>query len=274
MGKTKIQVVGEEPVKKEESASRRKESPKKDKGVHIAGLKGGERVVLVGAEPVVEETPVAAIATDGKPGQQPEKAEKKKRTHAHGKKYLSARAKVDPTKAYPIPEAARLVTETSTTSFPSSVELHLVLHKDGVNTQVALPHSSGKTKKIEVASDETIEKLKLSKIDFDVLLATPSMMPKLVPFAKLLGPRGLMPNPKTGTIVDDPEKAKEKFGGNNLTLKAQKDAPLIHTVIAKTTQSEDEISKNLKTVLDAIGSKNIKKAVLTSTMGPAIKVVV
>lgn len=265
MGKTKIQVVGEEPVKKE-----KKESLKKSKGVRVAGLKGGERVVLVSAEPEVQ-TPVEIPSTAESKGK---KDKKQRPPRVRGKKYLAVRSKVDPNTRYPVDEAVKLVKETSISRFPGSVEAHLVLGKEGVNTQVELPFSTGKTRKVEVADDETIEKLKAGKIDFDVLLATADIMPKLVPFAKILGPRGLMPNPKAGTIVKDPEKAKEKFGGNSITIKSQKDMPVAHMLVGKINQPEKELEQNIEAIFKAVGEKNIKKAILSASMGPGIKVAV
>lgn len=259
MGKTKISVVGQEtqPKPKKEKP---KKSLKKEKGVRVPGLKGGERVVAVGFEEPAEEK-VAEV----------EKVEKARRIKQRGKKYLAAQTKVDPGKNYTPEEAARLVKETSISRFDGSVELHLVLAR-GISTSLELPYSTGKTRKVEIANEETVEKLKEGKVDFDVLLATPQMMPKLVPFAKLLGPRGLLPNPKQGTLVPDPQKAKEKFGGKSLQIKSEKNAPLVHLVVAKTSQPEEEIAANIKAVIKSIEPKNIQKAVVSASMGPGIKV--
>lgn len=258
MGKTKIQSFGEESQLKEEKK-------KSDKGVRIPGLKGGQRVVVVGTQPV-ETEPLTTL-------NQPlsDKQPKSKKSRKHGKKYLAASAKIDPQKSYSITEAAKLVKETSKTRFLASVELHLVLLKDKINMQVDLPHSAGKSKKIEVATNETIAKLQSGKVDFDVLLATPAIMPKLVPFAKLLGPKGMMPNLKNGTLTDDPKKAAEKFGENSVNIRTEKSAPLIHIVVAKVNQPEDEIVHNIKAVINAVGAKQVKKAAISSTMGPGIR---
>ncbi|MBI2007082.1 MAG: hypothetical protein HYS83_00010 [Candidatus Blackburnbacteria bacterium] len=265
MGKTKLQIIGGEtqPRPKKESASRRKKSLKKEKGVRVPGLKGGERVVAVG----FEEPKEIQTDTETKKG----KKKKAKREKQKGKRYLAMRTKVDPAKNYTTEEAAELVKETSFSRFNGTVELHLVLNRGNLNTSVELPYSTGKSRRIEIASDQTIEKLKEGKIDFDILLATPATMPKLVPFAKLLGPRGLLPNPKQGTLVPDPEKAKEKFGGRSIQIKSEKNAPLAHLVVAKINQAEDEIAKNIKAIVDAVGPQNIKKAVVSSSMGPGIK---
>lgn len=279
MGKTKIQVVGEEtPSDKQSLPLRGKQKDRKterqkklegDKKVRVAGLKGGERVVLVGAEPVPTETPPAVTETETE-----KKTKKQRPPRVRGKRYLAARTKVDPGTRYSLQDAVKMVKETSISRFPGSVEVHLVLGKEAVNTQVELPFSSGKTRKVEVADDATIEKLKAGKIDFDVLLATPDMMPKLVPFAKILGPRGLMPNPKQGTIVKDPGKAKEKFGGNRVSVKSQKDMPIAHLLVGKVNQKDEELEQNIQALFKAVGEKNIKKMVLSASMGPGIKVAV
>lgn len=273
MGKTKISIIGEPssvpPMAGTTAGKAKKDKPKKslkkEKGVRVPGLKGGERVVAVGFEEPKEEK-VSEVSKVSKA--------KKRKQKQRGKKYLAARTKVDPGKNYTSEEAARLVKETSISHFNGSVELHLVLNRGNLNTSVELPYSSGKTKRIEIASDETVEKLKEGKIDFDVLLATPQMMPKLIPFAKLLGPKGLLPNPKQGTLVPDPEKAKAKFGGKTLQIKAEKAAPLAHLTIAKVDQPEEEIAANIKAVLGTVGPQNLKKAVLAASMGPGIKVAV
>lgn len=256
MGKTKLSVVGVE-----NEAPKKPKKEKKEK-VHLPGLKGGQRVVAVEAEPEEAKTELVSSGEEKK---------KPRKIHIRGKRYIEARAKIDHKKSYSIKEAVKLVCETSLSSFPGSVELHMVTTKEGVNTSVNLPYSTGATKRIEIASEETIKKLELGKIDFDVLLAQPAIMPKLVPYAKVLGPRGLMPNPKNGTLTSDPEKAKESFLGNQLTVKTEKKAPLIHTVLAKVNQGEKEIEENIKAVIEAVGKKSIKKAVICATMGPAIK---
>lgn len=265
MGKTKITTIGDEAKKPKKEAKR---SLKKEKGVRVPGLKGGERVVAVGFEEPKEKK-VEKV-------EKVEKVVKAKKTkkRQRGKKYLAARTKVDPGKNYTPEEAARLVKETSISRFNGSVELHLVLKRDSLNTSVELPYSTGKTKKIEIASEETVEKLKAGKIDFDVLLASPQMMPKLVPFAKLLGPKGLLPNPKQGTLIPDPEKAKGKFGGKTLQIKTEKSAPLVHLTVAKVDQPEEEIAANIKAILETVGYQTVKKAVVSPSMGPGIKVAI
>src|SRR3989344_1754390 len=172
-----------------------------------------------------------------------EKAKKRKtRLKVRSKKYKDSKSKVDPVKLYKLDYAVALLKEISYSKFDSTVELHLVVRKDNLSANITLPHSTGKVKRVEVAGDETIKKLKDGRIDFDVLLATGDMMPKLVPFAKLLGPRGLMPNPKNGTLIKN-EKEISKFSANSITLKTEKSAPIIHTTVGKLSMQKKELDE-------------------------------
>ncbi|MCX6706069.1 MAG: 50S ribosomal protein L1 [Candidatus Woesebacteria bacterium] len=263
MGKTKTAFVKE--VKDETKRSsfeelKEKRAKQAEEKIHIAGLKGGQRVKIIEAEQI--------ITTEEIKKEEEEKA--KKAPRIRGKKYNEVKAKVDRNKSYPVKEAIKLVKETSYSKFDGSVELHMVIKKLGLSASVTLPHSAGKEKRVEIASDETIKKLELGKIDFDILIATPDMMPKLVPFAKVLGPKGLMPNPKNGTLVPDIKKAKS-VGGNTITIKTEKEAPLIHTVIGKVSQKEEELEENLAAIIKAISEKQVEKAYLKATMGPSVR---
>jgi large subunit ribosomal protein L1 len=197
---------------------------------------------------------------------------KARRGHrVRGQHYKAARAKVDTQKLYPVKQAVELVKETSFASFDSTVELHLVVNKEGISVQTDLPNSTGQQKKIEVADESTVEKLKKGVVDFDVLLATSDMMPKLVPFARILGPKGLMPNPKNGTLIKNPKDA-EKFSGSTMTIKTERKAPLIHTVVGKVSMEEDKLAENVNAVLEAVGRRRVRKAYLSATMSPSVKI--
>lgn len=255
MGKTKtafVSDIGEEPKKQQ------KEAQKKSEKIHISGLKGGQRIKEIEAEPIVSEEEKAEI-------------KKKKAPRVRSKKWTNAKAKVDPKKEYKLLDAVKLCKTTSYSKFDGTMEMHLIVKKTGLNTTISLPFSAGKTKKIEIASDSTVKNLKEGKIDFDILVAIPDMMPKLVPFAKILGPKGLMPNPKNGTLVTDIKKAKD-FSANSMTIKTEKDAPLIHTTFGKVSQKEEELVKNAQTIIDTVSEKQIVKAYIKPTMGPSVKI--
>lgn len=238
----------------------KKKKENKEEKVHVAGLKGGQRVKMVEAEPATEV-------------EQKEEAKKKTaiKEKVRGKKYVEAKTKVTPGKSYPTADAIKTVKLASYSSFDGTMEAHIVVKKTGLSANVTLPHSAGKAKRIEVASDATVEKLKTGKVDFDVLLATADMMPKLVVFAKILGPRGLMPNPKNGTLIKS-EKDASKFSANSVTLKTEKAAPLIHTAFGKVSQSDSELMENLEAIIKAIGNLQIVKVYIKSTMSPSVRV--
>jgi large subunit ribosomal protein L1 len=191
-----------------------------------------------------------------------------------GKKYVEAKKQFDREKLYSVEEAVKLVKSTSYSKFDGTMELHLVVKKAGTSANVTLPHQAGKVKKVEIANEDTIAKLKTGTIDFDILVSTAAMMPKLVPFARLLGPRGLMPNPKNGTLVADEKKAKS-FSTGSILIKTEKEAPLVHTVIGKNSQKDEEIVENAEAILKALGgNKQVIKAYMTSSMSPSVKLAI
>lgn len=230
--------------------------------IHMSGLKGGQRVKMVGSEVENPEESQAKEISETK------KVIKEK---VRSKKYQESKTKISSGKTYSLKDAVKLVKETSYSKFDGTMELHMVVKKTGTSANLTLPHSAGKEKKIEIADDATIEKLKKGTIDFDILVATPEIMPKLVPFAKILGPKGLMPNPKNGTLISDPKKLKS-FSAASVTIKTEKEAPLIHTVVGKNSQADSEIVENIEVIFKALGgSKQIVKAYLKSTMSPSVK---
>jgi len=265
MGKTKTAFVSE--TKEVEKTSAEKYAEKKAKREAEIAKKEPKLEVVENKEEikksVVEETKEEV--------KQVQKSKKEIIEKVRGKKYLEAKAKINKANLYNLPEAIKIIKDVSYSGFDETMEIHLVVKKTGVNMNLALPFSTGKQKKIEVATEATLEKLKTGKIDFDVLLATPDMMPKLVMYAKLLGPKGLMPNPKNGTIIKSSKEA-EKFSGNSLQLKTEKEAPLIHTSFGKVSQKSEELAKNAETILEKVGGgKTILRAFIKSTMSPSIK---
>lgn len=241
-----------------------KDKDKKDKTVKKASGKGERFVDMSTSDVVVDE---AALQENLKKESVEEKKPKQR-----GKKYQDVKVKVDSSKSYSPKEAFELLKKVSFSKSNSTVEIHLNVAEKGLSGEVSLPHSTGKARKVAIFSDELAEQIKTGKIDFDVLLATAADMPKILPLAKALGPKGLMPNPKNGTLVPDPKKALENFSGNTVQYKTEKDFPLIHTVIGKVDQPTEELTENIKALIKAVNPKNIKKAVVKSTMSPGIKV--
>jgi len=254
VGQKKIKIISEEPKPKKEQS--------KEKKIRVSGLKGGERVKVVESESVK--------LTEEELSQEEKKAERKPKVR--GKKYLAAKNKVDQNKYYPLAEAIKLVKKTSISKFIGNLEAHLLVKQKGQLGELKLPYFKGKARKVIIADDQVIKQIKAGKIDFDVLLASPKMMPKIVPFARVLGPKGLMPNPKNGTLVDNPEKAIKNFSGRAIKIKTEKKAPVVHLVLGKLDQPDKELVANTEVLIKILGANQIKKLVLKATMGPGVKV--
>jgi hypothetical protein len=181
MGKTKTAVISGTPEDKlsgeEKYKKKQKEQSEKDKMVRAPGLGGGQRIKSVDAGPMVDETKSEA--------EEKESTSRWRRPRVRGGKYKSARAKIDKKKTYEIEDAVELVQQMDYAKFDATVEMHINVTKKDINKRVKLPHSTGVEKKVEIADADTIKKLKKGNIDFDILLAKPEMMPKIVPFAQL-----------------------------------------------------------------------------------------
>lgn len=195
-----------------------------------------------------------------------------KKAHVRGKKYQEARKKVDPNKVYPLSAAVKLVKETSFSKFDGKVEAHITVFDIGSAGDIVFPHLETSSKKIVILNDTVLAEIKDGKINFDILIATPVTMPKLLPFARLLGPKGLMPNPKSGTLTDKPEEAVKKLSVAKTVLRTEKKAPVIHIVIGQVSQSEKELEANVAELIKIIKAPKIKKLALCATMGPSVKV--
>ena len=221
---------------------------------------------------------------------------------AHGKKYQDAAKLVDHEKLYSPSEAAELLKQTDYVGFDSSVEIHLRLgvdprHADQmVRGTVVLPHGTGKKVRVavfaqgekaqealragadEVGSEDLVKKIEAGWLDFDVALAAPDTMGMVGRLGKILGRRGLMPNPKSGTITFDLDRAVREVKAGRVEFKVDKSG-IIHCSVGKTSFSADELTANLASLVDAInrakpaGAKGqyLKTLTVASTMGPGIK---
>ena len=261
------------------------DTSKETKKTKISGLKGGQRVADMGSTKITEgtemtEKPEKPVATPTAPSTpptclpagRPPSTPSRRPPRLCGAAYRAARTKINPQKAYSAAEAVRLMKEISLSRFAGTAEAHLVVSRKGISGEAKLPYFKAKTKRVAIADAEVIEKIKAGKLDFDILLASPQVMPQLLPFAKILGPKGLLPNPKNGTLVENPTEAAKKYQSEALAYKTEKDFPLIHTVFGKISQKEEELEANLKALIAAIGPANIKKLVIKPTMGPGIRV--
>ena len=188
-----------------------------------------------------------------------------------GKKIKASKSKVDRKNLYTPEDAIKLIKNTNITSFDATLTLHLNLIERVSRVEVTFPHMAGAKKKIAIASDAVIAEIEKGKFNFDILLATPAMMPRLAKHARVLGPKGLMPSPKAGTVTPDPEAKKAEFAGGKTMLKGEGKFPLMHIVLGKLSQPDKELVANLDTVLEAVKVNKITKATLASTMSPGVK---
>lgn len=189
----------------------------------------------------------------------------------HGKKYLEVKKLVDKTKHYSLSEAIDLVKKTSYSKFEGTIEAHFNVSVKGLRGTVQLPHGTGKTIKVAVASDSLLEEISAGKTDFDILIAHPSMMPKLAKVAKVLGPKGLMPNPKTGTISEDTERLALSLSKGQTNWKTEPDFPIVHTVLGKASFDNQKLEENYLAIAKSLGKDKIKSVFLKATMGPSVK---
>lgn len=236
---------------------------------------------------------------------QPKTAAKPPRTRIEraGKKYREAAKLIDTEKNHSLDEALELIAKTNPAKFDATVELHVNLSVDptqadqNVRGTVTLPAGTGKTLKVaafvegedvkkaqtagaDIAGSEEITRLLDSqKLDFDIVVATPSTMPKLGKYAKLLGPKGLMPNPKSGTVTTDVAKAVSEAKAGKVEYRVDS-AGIVHLGIGKASFSKEDLVQNAEAVLTGIRSAKpaaikgayIKSAHISTTMGPSIKV--
>jgi len=190
------------------------------------------------------------------------------------KKWLKAKELVAAQKEYPLEEAIRLVKKTSYAQFDARIEVHIRLKpKKGqvVRGVLALPHGTGKEARVVVFDDGVLTKIEQGKIDFDVLIARPTDLPKLAKVAKILGPRGLMPNAKSGTITNEPEKLVEQIKKGQIEFKTDS-ANNLHLAIGRVSWEEKKLAENFTVVYNAIKQYSPLAVYLSATMGPSIKV--
>jgi len=226
--------------------------------------------VVKETEQKVEEQVVETVQKAEEVAEKVEKTEKKAKIR--GKKYQKAKKLVDINKYYPLKDAVLLVKETSLSKFDGKIEAHINTFDIGNVGDIVFPHLETASKKIVVLNDTILAEIKEGKINFDILIATPATMPKLLPFAKTLGPKGLMPNPKNGTLTDKPEDSVKKLSVAKTQIKTEKKAPVIHIVVGKVSQKAEEIIANVEELIKIVKSNKIKKLALCATMGPSVKV--
>ena len=219
------------------------------------------------------------------------------------KRMIESEKLIDKTKLYSLEEAVKILKQTKRTKFDETVEISIRLGIDPKQTDqtvrgaVSLPHGIGKTKRVVViakgekikeaesagadffGSEDIMEKISKGWLDFDAIIATPDAMKDLAKLGKILGPRGLMPNPKTGTVTFDIAKTVKEIKAGRVEFKNDTQG-IVHTILGKISFDENKLIENAKTVITAIASlkpssskgQYIKTIAISSTMGPGIRI--
>ena len=247
-----------------------------------------------------DTTPQGDAETHVKKGPAPKVRSKLER---RGKNYRKVAENVDTNKVYTLAEAMDVAVKTNPVKFDASVEIHVRLGVDprqadqNIRSTVALPHGTGKTLRVavfapeaevaaakkagaDIAGDETfLKQLDKEVLDFDVLVATPAYMPKLGKYARLLGPKGLMPNPKSGTVATDVAKAVKEAKAGKVEYRVDKQAT-IHLSVGKVSFGAKRLEENARAFFSSLQSQKpsslkgvfVKSTAIATTMGPGIKV--
>lgn len=269
----------DDSVKEPKKGSAKSEERKKE--VKVAASENTESSESVESSASTKETET----TEKKKSKASKAAQKKGKVKYRSAKYMQASEKTEKSKRYPLTEAIDLAKQGSYSKFDGSLEVHLNTNVKNIRGLVSLPFASGKKLKIlafgkgaeESGADIIGDDTKLNEIirgvtGFDVIVTTPDWMPKLARAAKVLGPRGLMPSPKNGTITIDLKKAVTEIQSGKVEYKTEKGGQAIHLTLGKVSQDTDQVAQNTKILFNAIGKTRIKKAVISPSMGIGVKI--
>lgn len=208
---------------------------------------------------------------------------------AKSKKFREKAKLVDFTKKYPLGEAVQLAQTTSYAGFDATVELHVRIkgktaasgpqgrqargEESQVRGTIELPHGTGKKLSVEILNEEKVKRIADSgKADSDIYLATPALMPKVAQIAKILGPKGKMPNPKSGTVVEDAQGAKKKLESGSVIEYRSDPTGIVHLGIGKVSWPVESLVENAKAIIAVLPKNKIFSIAVSATMGPGIKV--
>ena len=287
-----LETTAEAPAETQEVFAKSGKKSKK----HIEEVKAEEERQARKLERAQEEAEAEAKPKGEKPVTRP-------LIERRGKAYRKAAEKVEKGKVYSLADALKLATETSPVKFDATVEAHVRLGVDprqadqNIRTTVVLPHGNGKTVRVavfapldltkkakdagaDIAEDEEfLKRLEKGEIAFDVLISTPQYMPKLGKYARMLGPKGLMPNPKAGTVTMDLEKAVKEAKAGKVEYRVDKQS-IVHIGLGKVSFGADKLLENAQTFFDSLKAQKpaslkgnyVKSVYLTTTMGPSVPV--
>ena len=293
--------MAEEEAKKLDSVEETTAPVEAEEKYAKAGKKSKKHVEEVKAEEARQARKLEAAAEpEKKVGPKPVT---RTRLERRGKNYRKAAEQIEKGKAYALKDAIELAIKTSPVKFDATLEMHFRLGVDprqadqNIRSTVSLPAGTGKSVRVavfapldvckaakaagaDIAEDEEfLKKLDMEEIDFDVLISTPQYMPKLGRYARMLGPKGLMPNPKAGTVTMDIEKAVKEAKGGKIEYRVDKQA-IVHVGLGKLSFGTDKLEENVNAFIDSLKAQKpasikgqyIKSVYMTTTMGPSIQI--
>lgn len=275
MGKIRLKTLGDDEQEQLEVAvAQKRRAVKKEKKGEAMPEK-----VDAGAPEVVSEDPVVVshdvtteVPEESKPAVSAKKAKGSSSKKTFGKNALKAQKLTDRTKKVSLETAVKLLKEMKYAKFDETVEVHVNIKEMGLKGDVTLPHGTGKEVRAVIADEKVLKEIGDGVFNFDILITTPAFMSQLVPFARVLGPKGLMPNPKTGTVTDKPEEAMKKFKGGSVNFKSEPKAPIIHQAVGKMSFKDDQLVENISAFIGAVSKKNIVSAYVSGTMTPSVQI--
>jgi ribosomal protein L1 len=286
------EIVAKEPKEEKKIAKAGKRSEKAQKEV-------AEKIAKEDRKVKGDTTPQEGVEAKAKQKQKPTRSKLERR----GKNYRKVAEQIEKGKLYSLKDALELATKTNVGKFDGTVEIHLNLNVDprqadqNVRGTVSLPNGTGKTVRVAVfaaaadaekakkagadltGEEELLAKLDKEQLDFDVLIATPANMPKLGKYARLLGPRGLMPNPKSGTVTANVAKAVQEAKAGRVEYRVDKQG-IVHQGVGKVSFGGDKLYTNAKAFIDNLSANKpssikgalMKGIAISTTMGPGIRV--
>jgi large subunit ribosomal protein L1 len=270
-------------AEQEQAVIEEKRSPEPAEATAKAGKRSSKALKEAAEKQAKEERKAGGEEAGDKP--KAAAAPARSRLERRSKGFRKSAEQIEPGKNYELKQALELARNTSHVKFDATVEMHIRLGVDprqadqNIRDSLVLPAGSGKTVNVAVLNDEVFAALDKGAINFDVLVATPEQMPKLTKYARLLGPRGLMPNPKSGTVTTDVDKAVNEAKGGRVEYRVDSTG-IVHLGIGKASFAADQLGQNANAVLASIKANKpsgikgnyFRSVYLTTSMGPSISV--
>jgi ribosomal protein L1 len=276
MGKIRVRTLGDESEEQQKKDAKKRAEEKRIEAAKEAGQADTPQESEGSKES--EETKADAATDSTEAPKKKPMVKKGAKGITHSSKYITKAQLIEKNKVYKLTEAVKLLPQLVIAKFDETVELHINTNGN-LSGNMVLPHGTGKQVRVAIinptqdseAADALIKKIESGTIDFDVLIATPDAMPRLARVARVLGPRGLMPNPKNGTVTPKPDDTAQKFAGGQVNYKTEAKFPILHLSVGKISFGNEKLTENIKTALKTVDTKNIKNVTLKSTMSPGIK---